>query len=164
MPDTVFFPIYQVCSRAGTLVDNPVNCEVPEYTGVQATSLQRKLNENVKITAKEHIAMKHMDQWMGKLKSIAVQGKNLELAWLDMKKLNFHHQIKHTKMYTLCIIATLPTAVNLQRWKLSSYYKCKLCQGRQTTANCSNICKVGRLNTGRWTWRHNTMLDYVLEC
>ena len=60
--DTVFFPIYQVCSRAGTLVDHPVNCEVPEYTGVQATSLQRKLNENVKITAKEHIAMKHMDQ------------------------------------------------------------------------------------------------------
>ena len=80
MPDTVFFPIYQVCSRAGTLVDNPVNCEVPEYTGVQAISLQRKLNEIVKITAKEHIDMKHRDQCMDKLKSLAVQGKNLELA------------------------------------------------------------------------------------
>ena len=47
-------------------------------------------------------------------------------------------------------IDTLPTAANLKRWKKSPSDKCKLCQGRQTTDHCLNICKVG-LNTGRWT-------------
>ena len=59
---------------------NSVNGEVPEFTGDQATKLQRKFNENIKITAKEHIDMKHWDQCMDKLKSLAVQGNNLELA------------------------------------------------------------------------------------
>ena len=61
------------------------------------------------------------------------------------------------------VIDTLPIAANLQRWKKSPSDKCKLCQGRQTTAHCLNICKVG-LDTGRWTWRHNTILNYILEC
>ena len=59
---------------------NSVNGEVPEFTGDQATKLQRKFNENVKITAKEHIDMKHRDQCMDKLKSLAVPFQTMELA------------------------------------------------------------------------------------
>ena len=59
-------------------------------------------------------------------------------------------------------IDTLPTAANLKRWKKSSSDKCKLCKGRQTTAHCLNICKVA-MDTGRWTWRHNNIVNYVVN-
>ena len=59
-------------------------------------------------------------------------------------------------------IDTIPTAANLQRWKKSPSDKCKLCLGRQTTDHCLNICKVG-LDTGRWTWRHNNVLKYIMD-
>ena len=45
----------------------------------QATNLQRKFDEKVKITAKGHIYMKHRDQCMDK-HGQAVQEKNLELV------------------------------------------------------------------------------------
>ena len=60
-------------------------------------------------------------------------------------------------------IDTLPTAANLKRWKKSSSDKCKLCKGRQTTAHCLNICKVA-METGIWTWRHNNVGNYVVQC
>ena len=60
-------------------------------------------------------------------------------------------------------IDTLPTAANLKRWKKSSSDKCKLCKGCQTTAHCLNICKVA-METGRWTWRHNNIVNYVVNC
>ena len=36
------------------------------------------------------------------------------------------------------------------------------CIGRQTTAHCLNICKVS-LDTGRWTWRHNNIGNFVVN-
>ena len=48
------------------------------------------------------------------------------------------------------------------RWSKSNSDKCKLCRGRQTTDHCLNICKVG-LDTGRWTWRHNNIVNYVVN-
>ena len=62
----------------------------------------------------------------------------------------------------LAAIDTLPTAANLQRWNKSNSDKCKLCFGRQTTDHCLNICKVG-LYTGRCAWRHDNILNYVME-
>ena len=72
----------------------------------QATNLQIKFDEKVKITAKGHIYMKHRDQCMDKLKRLAVQGKNLELVArsvahkFDMIILFSPHEFRHTKMST----------------------------------------------------------------
>ena len=74
---------------------NSVNGEVPEFTGNQATKLQRKFNDNVKINEKEHIDMKHRDQCMEKLKSLAVQRKSRCRYRLDMEKF-------HLQMFTKC--------------------------------------------------------------
>ena len=48
------------------------------------------------------------------------------------------------------------------RWKKSTSDKCKPCKGRQTTAHCLNICTVSK-DTGRWTWRHNNIVNYVVN-
>ena len=48
--------------------------------GVNAARLQAKFNDKVKSTAKEHMDKKHEERCQEKLKSLAVQGKTLELA------------------------------------------------------------------------------------
>ena len=60
------------------------------------------------------------------------------------------------------VVDTLPTNANLKIWKKSPSDKCKLCMGRQTTAHCLNICKV-LLDTGRWTWRHDKIVNFVVN-
>ena len=57
-----------------------VNGESPEFTGNTATKLQHEFNKKVSSSAKAHIAMQHEERCEVKLKSLAVQGKNLELA------------------------------------------------------------------------------------
>ena len=52
---------------------NSVNGKVPKFSGDQATKLQRKFNEKVKITAKAHIDMKQRDQCMDKLKPLSTK-------------------------------------------------------------------------------------------
>ena len=147
-----------------------VNCvtgEAPNFIGDQTTHLQRKLCRNVTSTAKKHMDKEHKQQHQEKLKSLVVQGKNLELASAEStdylwKSFLYNMRSGTMKFLLNAAIDTLPTAANLQRWKKSPSDKCKLCQGRQTTDHCLNICKVG-LETGRWTWRHNNILNFILQ-
>ena len=57
-----------------------VNGESPDFTGNTATKLQHEFNKKISSSAKAHISMQHEDRCEVKLKSLAVQGKNLELA------------------------------------------------------------------------------------
>ena len=41
--------------------------------------------------------------------------------------------------------------------------KCHLCKNRDSTLHCLNGCKVA-LNQGRYTWRHNNILQYIVNC
>ena len=59
-------------------------------------------------------------------------------------------------------IDALPTAAYLKRWNKSSSDKCKLCHNRQTTNHCLNIYKVA-LDSGRFTWRHNNVINYIIQ-
>ena len=121
----------------------------------------------MKETAMIHMDKEHIEETHQQIKSLTVQGKVLALAAAEKSDLIWKSQMYDMKKGTLkfllnSCIDTLPTAVNLVRWKKSSSDKCKLCKGRQTTAHCLNICKVG-LETNRWTWRHNNIVNYVVN-
>ena len=60
-------------------------------------------------------------------------------------------------------IDTLPTAANLFKWKKTTSNKCKLCKSIQTTRHILNICKFS-LENGKFLWRHNNIVNYVLQC
>ena len=144
-----------------------VNGESPEFTGETATKLQHEFNKKVPSSAKAHMAMQHEERCEVKLKAVAVQGKNLELAAAAKTDFIWKSYLYNMKAGTMkfllnATIDTLPTAANLHRWKKSPSDKCKLCLGRQTTDHCLNICKMG-LDTGRWTWRHNNILHYIMD-
>ena len=101
------------------------------------------------------------------MRSLTVQGNTLALAAAEKEDVIWKGYMFNLKAGTLkfllnATIDTLLTAANLQRWKKSPSDLCKLCRGRQTTNHVLNICSVG-LNTGRWEWRHNTILNYIVS-
>ena len=147
---------------------NSVQGEAPTFTGENAVRLQCQYNTKVRDTVKTHMEGQHKERCMDKVKSLAVQGRTLALAEHEKTDFTWKGSLYDLKAGTLkflvnAVIDTLPTAANLQRWKKSSSDKCKLCKGRQTTAHCLNICKVA-METGRWTWRHNNIVSYVVNC
>ena len=58
-------------------------------------------------------------------------------------------------------IDTLPTPANLRRWKFSTSDRCKLCGVRGTTNHYLNCCSV-MLNSKRYTWRHNNLIQLII--
>ena len=103
---------------------NTVGGEVPEFTGPQAASLANKFNNNVKNAAKAHIDKQHEEQCKEKLKTLAVQGKNLELAAAENSDFLWKSHLYDMRAGTMTFllnaaIDTLPSAANLKRWKKS---------------------------------------------
>ena len=142
--------------------------EAPTFTGEQAGRFQKQFNHKVRNQAKANLLTKHTAESHEKVKSLVVQGKNLALAAAEEGDLIWKSYIFDLKAGTMkfllnASIDTLPTAANLKRWKKSLSDKCKLCKNRQTTNHCLNICKVA-LDTGRFTWRHNNVVNYIVEC
>ena len=55
---------------------------------------------------------------------------------------------------------TLPSPDNLKRWGKRIVSKCPLCSNTGTLEHILNFCSIS-LNQGRFTWRHNTVLNYL---
>ena len=100
------------------------------------------------------------------MKNLVVQGNTLEIAAAEEQDIVWKSFMYNLKQGTLkfllnASIDTLPTAANLKRWNKSSSDLCKLCKNRQTTNHVLNGCKVA-LNTDRYTWRHNCVVNYIV--
>ena len=144
---------------------NTGSSEIPNIIGEQDPRLKSQFNNTIKKSVKTHIESEHREQSQLKADSLMVQGKTLALAIAEKSDMIWKSYLYDLKAGTLkflinACIDTLPSAANLVRWSKSTSDKCKLCKGRQTTDHCLNICKVG-LDTGRWKWRHNNIVNYV---
>ena len=100
------------------------------------------------------------------MKDLAVQGNFLGLAAAEKEDIVWKSTMYELKQGTLkfllnASIDTLPTAANLKRWKKSSCDLCKFCKRRQTTEHILSNCKVA-LDTNRYTWRHNCVINYIV--
>ena len=93
----------------------------------------------------------------GSLLALAAREK-VDLVW---KSSMFQLKSGTLKFMLNACIDTLPTPANLKRWKFGASDKCKLCGNRATTNHIMNCCSV-MLNTGRYTWRHNNIINYIV--
>ena len=112
---------------------NSVQGETPTFTGEDAARLQSQFNTKVTDTVKKHMTNKHKEACMEKVKSLVVQGNTLALADAEATDFTWKSHIYDLRADTLkflvnAVIDTLPTAVNLKRWKKTSSDKCKLCK------------------------------------
>ena len=145
---------------------NTVQEHIPQFTGERAVALRNQFDTNVKDTVKANLAVERRKKWEDHVKDLVVQGKFLALAAAENEDIVWKSAMYDLKQGTLkfllnASIDTLPTAANFERWKKLSCDLCKLCKRRQTTEHILNNCKVA-LDTNRYTWRHNCVINYIV--
>jgi len=120
---------------------------------------------NIKKAAKIDINKEMQLHWSSHLKSLVVQGRFLTANECMNEDINFKsiiHDLPRNvaKFLTNACIDTLPTNSNLLRWKKRNSPACKLCGNKETLLHVLNNCKL-MLNQGRYTWRHNSVLNFI---
>ena len=149
------------------LDSHTVGGEIPTSTGESSQSLRHRFNTDVSKSVKSVLLVERREHWENHVKDLVVQGQYLALAAAQKQDVVWKSFMFNMKQGTLkfllnAAIDTLPTAANLKRWKKTSSDLCKLCKRRQTTNHVLNGCKVS-LDTGRYTWRHNCVVNYIVN-
>ena len=120
--------------------------------------------KSLKKEAQKTINQEMQDHWFNHLKSLIVQGKFLTsdecMNDINYKSILFNLPRNVLKFLSNAAIDTLPTNVNLKRWNKRSSSSCNLCGNKETLLHVLNFCKV-MLDQGRYTWRHNSILNYI---
>jgi len=145
---------------------NTVDDQVPQYTGDQARQLTHKFNTTIRTQVRNTTRATIQEKLRDHASTLQVQGSLLSLAAREKVDLVWKNTMFQLKSGTLkfmlnACIDTLPTPANLRRWKYSSSDRCKLCGTRGTTNHYLNCCSV-MLNSGRYTWRHNNLIHYII--
>ena len=101
------------------------------------------------------------------MQTLVKQGKFLEMTKLAENDATWKSYIynlpKGTMKWLLnSCIDTLPTKVNLKQWGKTTNDKC-FCNQRQTLNHILNCCKIS-LDQGRFTFRHDSVLNYIAQC
>ena len=101
------------------------------------------------------------------MKGLVVQGQYIALYAAQKQHIVSKIFMFNTKQGSLkfnlnAAIDTLPTAANLKRWKQTRSDLCKLSNRRQTNNHVLNGCE-GSLGTRRYTWRHNCVVNYIVN-
>ena len=146
---------------------NTVMDEIPDFTGERASVQKHQFDAKVSESVKSVLRSENREKWETHVKGLAVQGNFLALASAEKQDIVWKSYMYDLKQGTLkfllnAAIDTLPTAANLKRWKKSSSDLCKLCKRRQTTDHILNACPAA-LDTGRYTWRHNCVINYIVK-
>ena len=119
----------------------------------------------LKSQAKKCISVLHASRWNNQLERLEVQSKFKDIISLESDCPIWNRIVLGLPSGQLSFILragsdTLPTPLNLCRWKIQTNPRCPLCNSRSPTAlHILNGCPVA-LNQGRYTWRH----DSVLSC
>ena len=125
---------------------------------------QKQLSQ-VKTKVKKVISDEFNSYWCEHVKSLAVQGRFLELLNLEKNNLTWR-SISYNlprnvlKFAVNASIDTLATNANLKRWGKRTNARCSLCKGKETLHHALNYCSI---MLPRYTWRHNSVLKYIYE-
>ena len=154
--------IFQQSLQTNTVLDT-----IPTFTGERAASLKNQFDCKVSDSVKAALAEARRHKWVEHVKQLAVQGNFLSLAAAEKEDIVWKSAMFDLKQGTLkfllnASIDTLPTAANLKRWKKTNSDICKLCKRRQTTEHILSNCKTA-LDTNRYTWRHNCIINYIVS-
>ena len=139
---------------------NTIGAEVP-------TLSNRDFNKKVRNQVKETTRQNAQEKVSEHAESLQLQGHLLTLATKEKQDLLWKSSMFQLKSGTLkfminASINTLPSPANLRRWKYINSDKCKLCGNKGTTNHILNCCKI-MLDTDRYTWRHNNLVNFIVK-
>ena len=105
--------------------------------------------------------------WREHVKSLTVQGSFLQLLSLE-KGATHWRSIIYNLPHNVCKFLinscsdTLNHNSNLMRWGKRTNDRCPRCGNKETLLHVLNFCK-NSLEQGRFTWRHNNIINYLKE-
>ena len=137
----------------------------PVFEDIPATV--SKFHNTMKEAVKERVVWENDKQWHEHVKTLLKQGNFIDLlktSKTDATWQSFIYDLpKGTMKFLLnSCLDTLPTLVNLHQWGKSSSNLCPHCCNRHTTNHILNCCDTF-LNQGRYTWRHDNILHYIIK-
>ena len=135
-----------------------------ENFGTEIIKPSSKFISNVNQEIKSLVSVQENGKLLEHVQKLVKQGKFLELSKLEHNDATWKSFIynlpKGTMKWLLnSSIDTLPTKVNLKQWGKVTNDKC-FCGQRQTLNHILNCCVVS-LNQGRFTYRHDSILQYI---
>ena len=150
-----------------TLQLNTLDGEIPNFTGAEAKKLRNNFNSKIRTQVRNSTKSAAQEKLKSHVSGLQVQGTLLAIASQEKEDLLWKSSMFQLKSGTLKFmlnssIDTLPTPVNLKRWKYSTSDKCKLCGNRGTTNHILNCCNT-MLNTKRYTWRHDNLINFIVD-
>ena len=130
------------------------------------TTTRKRFNNEIRTKVRDKTRRDIQENLTSHAANLQVQGNLLTLAAKEKVDLVWKSSMFQLKSGTLkfmlnAAIDTLPTPANLKRWKCGASDKCKLCGNRSTTNHILNCCTV-MLNTARYTWRHNNLINFIV--
>ena len=122
---------------------------------------------NVKRDVKLLVSVEEKGNILEHVQQLIKQGRFLEMSKCEQTDATWKSYIFNLPRGTMkwllnASIDTLPTKVNLKLWGKVNNEKC-FCGQRQTLNHILNCCVVS-LNQGRYTYRHDCILNYIQKC
>ena len=117
----------------------------------------------IKKVARKLATARQVEDMETKLKSLQVQNKFSDIIELEESTRIWRRIIDGMPAGQLSFILrcgsdTLPSPMNLHRWKIQLHSHCPLCKSPQATVNhILNGCPIA-LEDGRYSWRHDSIL------
>ena len=130
----------------------------------EETEFNDSIKQQVKTSCKLRSELKHIEH----VQTLVRQGDLLKLAESEKgdaiwESFIFDFKKGTMKFYLNSVTNTLPTGNNLLQWGKRTSDKCKQCKSTETTCHVLNGCPVS-LEQGRFTWRHDNIINYILGC
>ena len=162
-------------SEASALLQDPNFCESQSYSdaSVQLATSAKELVKKLGVTkAKTHcnkqLRSDNIQHSNDNLEQLEVQGKFKDVVDLETKNKTWSRILTGLPVGQMSFLIragtdTLPTPLNLQKWKMRSGARCRLCSSRSpTTLHILNGCPSA-LEQGRFTWRHDSVLQSLVS-
>ena len=136
----------------------------PENTSNVATSVRHEI-PRAKVATKQSIQQFTIEKWNSKVEKLVMQGDFTNLLIEEKENVTWKSIINNIPRGVLSFALnsatnTLPTPDNLRRWGKRMVSVCPLCSNQGTLEHILNFCSVS-LNQGRFTWRHNNVLNHI---
>ena len=132
------------------------------------TSVANIHSTTFKSNARNNLRSTHVNYWNSSFEPLTVQNKFLDIVSLEQecplwKKLMYGLPEKQLSFLICAGCDTLPTPLNLARWNIIVNPACLLCRSTQPTTNhVLTGCSVA-LAQGRYTWRHDSVLQVLVQ-
>ena len=152
--------------QSSEIIENLV--ETNQISTTSSRSTRQETMKIAKIVIRKTVQEEIKDTWNNKVQKLTMQGDFTRLLIEEQESITWQSVIKHMPRNVLAFAARLTTNSlnspdNLVRWGKRKIGHCPLCKTQNgTLAHIVNFCPVS-LNQGRYTWRHDSVLQEITK-